>query len=172
MTIAEVDNLTRVTGGSFVFQELTPNEIFTPEDFSPEQKQIAEVTSSFAEQRVRPQIPEIEAKNFAVSRQLMREAGELGLLGIDVPEEYGGLEMDKVTSALVADRMSVCGSFNTIFGADVEADDGRVDCGLCAFGSFSGFRRDEHPHPGEAIGRRLTLHLERREDVDFKCRLC
>ncbi len=115
----EAAKVKRVAGGSFIVEDLMPSEIFTPEDFSPEQLQIAELTSSFAEKRVRPSIPAIEAKQFEVSRQLMREAGELGLLGIDVPEEYGGLEMDKVTSALVADRMSVCGSFNTTFGADV-----------------------------------------------------
>jgi butyryl-CoA dehydrogenase len=119
MVTAGLGRVKRVTGGSFIVEDLTPAEIFTPEDFSPEQRQIAELTSTFAEERVRPQIPAIEAKRFEVSRQLMREAGELGLLGIDVPEEYGGLEMDKVTSALVADRMSVCGSFNTTFGTDV-----------------------------------------------------
>ncbi len=119
MTVTEPGKVKRVAGGSFIVEDLTPAEIFTPEDFTPEQRQIAELTANFAEQRVRPQIAAIEAKDFAASRQLMREAGELGLLGIDVPEEYGGLEMDKVTSALVADRMSVCGSFNTTFGADV-----------------------------------------------------
>ncbi len=119
MTTLEAGKIKRVGGGSFLVQNLSADEVFTPEDFSPEQRQIAELTSTFAEERIRPQIPAIEAKQFEASRQLMREAGELGLLGIDVPEEYGGLEMDKVTSALVADRLSVCGSFNTTFGADV-----------------------------------------------------
>jgi butyryl-CoA dehydrogenase len=106
-----------VTGGSFLIEDLTSEEVFTPEDLSLEQRQIAETTTQFAEDRIAPQIPEIEAKNFAVSRGLMREAGELGLLGVDVPEEYGGVELDKITSALVVDRVSVSGSFSVTFSA-------------------------------------------------------
>jgi butyryl-CoA dehydrogenase len=107
----------RVTGGSFLIEDLTPDDVFTPEDYSLEQRQIAETTAEFAENRIAPQVAEIEAKNFAVSRSLMREAGKLGLLGVDVPEEYGGVEMDKVTSALVADRISISGSFSVTFSA-------------------------------------------------------
>jgi butyryl-CoA dehydrogenase len=107
----------RVTGGSFLIEDLTPDDVFTPEDYSLEQRQIAETTAEFAENRIAPQVAEIEAKNFAVSRALMREAGELGLLGVDVPEEYGGVEMDKVTSAMIADRISISGSFSVTFSA-------------------------------------------------------
>jgi alkylation response protein AidB-like acyl-CoA dehydrogenase len=107
----------RVTGGSFLIEDLTPNDVFTPEDLSLEQRQIAEMTAEFAENRIATQITEIEAKNFEVSRVLMREAGELGLLGVDVPEEYGGVELDKVTSAIIADRISVSGSFSVTFSA-------------------------------------------------------
>ena len=106
-----------VTGGSFLIEDLTSAEIFTPEDFSLEQRQIAETTAKFAEDRIATQIAEIEAKHFEVSRSLMREAGELGLLGVDIPEEYGGVELDKVTSALVADRISISGSFSVTFSA-------------------------------------------------------
>jgi len=106
-----------VTGGSFLIQDLTPADVFTPEDLSLEQRQIAETTTQFAEDRIAPQIAEIEAKNFEVSRSLMREAGELGLLGVDVPEEYGGVELDKITSALVVDRISASGSFSVTFSA-------------------------------------------------------
>lgn len=107
----------RITGGSFLIEDLTPNDIFTPEDLSLEQRQIAETAAAFAEDRIATQVVEIEAKNFEVSRALMREAGELGLLGVDVPEEYGGVELDKVTSAIVADRISVSGSFSVTFSA-------------------------------------------------------
>jgi butyryl-CoA dehydrogenase len=107
----------RVTGGSFLIEDLTPNDIFTPEDLSIEQRQITETTAEFAENRIATQVAEIEAKNFEVSRALMREAGELGLLGVDIPEEYGGVEMDKVTSAIVADRIAVSGSFSVTFSA-------------------------------------------------------
>ncbi|MGA8940660.1 MAG: acyl-CoA dehydrogenase family protein [Acidobacteriaceae bacterium] len=107
----------RASGGSFLIEDLRPEHVFTLEDLSAEQKQIAEMTANFAEEKVLTQVAEIEAKNFDVSRKLMREAGELGLLGVDVPEEYGGLELDKVTSALIADKIAVCGSFSVTFSA-------------------------------------------------------
>src|SRR5579875_1667794 len=107
----------RVTGGSFLIEDFTAADVFTPEDLSLEQRQVAETTSQFAEDRIAAQVNEIEAKNFEVSKALMREAGELGLLGVDVPEEYGGLEMDKITSALIADRIALSGSFSVTFSA-------------------------------------------------------
>ena len=116
-TLATVVGTKRVTGGSFLIEDLIPNDVFTPEDFSLEQRQIAEATAEFAENRIATQVTEIEAKNFEVSRALMREAGELGLLGVDVPEEYGGVELDKVTSAIVADRIAISGSFSVTFSA-------------------------------------------------------
>ncbi|HEV2578903.1 MAG TPA: acyl-CoA dehydrogenase family protein [Acidobacteriaceae bacterium] len=106
-----------VTGGSFLIEDLTPAEVFTTEDLSLEQRQIVETTTQFAENRIATQIAEIESKHFEVSRTLMREAGELGLLGVDVPEEYGGVELDKITSALVVDHISVSGSFSVTFSA-------------------------------------------------------
>lgn len=116
-TVATAAGAKRVTGGSFLIEDLTPNDVFTPEDFSLEQRQIAETTAAFAENSIAKQVAEIEAKNFEVSRALMREAGELGLLGVDVPEEYGGVELDKVTAAIIADRISVSGSFSVTFSA-------------------------------------------------------
>jgi len=109
----------RVSGGTFLIEDLQPNDVFTPEDFSFEQRQIAQTTTAFAEEQILTQVHEIEAKNFDVSRSLMRQAGELGLLSVDVPEEYGGMEMDKVTSALIADKIAVCGSFSVTFSAHV-----------------------------------------------------
>jgi butyryl-CoA dehydrogenase len=116
-TVGTAVETKRVTGGSFLIEDLTPNDVFTPEDLSLEQRQIAQTAAEFAENRIATQVAEIEAKNFEVSRALMREAGELGLLGVDVPEEYGGVEMDKVTSAIIADRISVSGSFSVTFSA-------------------------------------------------------
>ncbi len=108
-----------VSGGSFLIQDIEPQDIFTPEDLSDVQREIERTTLDFAEKQVQPQIAAIEAKNFDVIRSLLRKAGELGLMGIDVPEEYGGLAMDKVTSALIADKIAVCGSFSVAFSAHV-----------------------------------------------------
>jgi alkylation response protein AidB-like acyl-CoA dehydrogenase len=98
---------------------LTPEDIFTLEDLSPEQKQIADVASKFADEKIFPQVHEIEAKNWDVSRKLMHDLGDLGLLGIDVPEQYGGLDMDKITSTLVSQNLSASGSFSVTFSAHV-----------------------------------------------------
>jgi alkylation response protein AidB-like acyl-CoA dehydrogenase len=107
----------RVKGGSFLIEERRPEDIFTPEDFTVEHRQIAKTTVDFTTNEVMPAAAEIEAKNFAVTRSLLRKAGELGLLAVDVPEAYGGLEMDKVTSALVAESMSQLASFSVAFSA-------------------------------------------------------
>jgi len=108
-----------VTGGSFLIEERQPSDIFTPEDFSDEQRQIAETAAQFAANEVLPAADEIEAKHFDVTRGLLKKAGDLGLMAVDVPEAYGGLEMDKVTSAIIADRMSVLASFSVAFSAHV-----------------------------------------------------
>jgi alkylation response protein AidB-like acyl-CoA dehydrogenase len=116
---AQAKTAKRVTGGSFLIEDLTPEDIFTVEDLSPEQKQIADVAAKFAEEKISPQVHEIEAKNWDVSRKLMRDLGDLGLLGIDVPEQYGGFDMDKITSTLVSQNLSVSGSFSVTFSAHV-----------------------------------------------------
>jgi alkylation response protein AidB-like acyl-CoA dehydrogenase len=104
-------------GGSFLLEERRPEEIFTPEDFTEEHRQIAKTTVEFTTNEVMPAAAEIEAKNFAVTRALLRKAGELGLMSVDVPEAYGGLGMDKVTSALIAESMSQLASFSVAFSA-------------------------------------------------------
>ena len=109
----------RVKGGSFLIDELGPNEIFTPEDFSDEHRQVAKTASDFVTKEVLPAAADIEAKNFAVTRALLRKTGELGLMSVDVPEAYGGMEMDKVTSAVIAESISKLGSFSVAFSAHV-----------------------------------------------------
>lgn len=107
------------TGGSFLVKPICQEEIFTPEKFSLEQQEIARTVKEFTEQRVRPNKQEIEKYNKELSLQLLSECGELGLLSIDIPEKYGGLGLDKVTSAIVAENIAygMCASFSTTFGA-------------------------------------------------------
>ena len=107
----------RVKGGSFLIEERQPEDVFTPEDFTEEHRQIAKTTVEFTTNEVMPAAAQIEAKDFAVTRSLLRKAGELGLMSVDVPEAYGGLEMDKVTSALIAESMSQLASFSVAFSA-------------------------------------------------------
>lgn len=106
-------------GGAFLLEETEPANVFTPEDFSDEQRQIAGTTAEFATNDILPAADAIEAKEFAVTRGLMKKAGELGLLAVDVPEEYEGLALGKVTSAIVAENISKLASFSVAFSAHV-----------------------------------------------------
>jgi len=100
-----------------LLEDRAPAEVFTPEDFSPEQRQIAETAARFAREQIQPAAAQIEAKEQGVMRGLLKQAAELGFTAVDVPEEYDGLGLDKTTSALVADYISVNASFCTAFGA-------------------------------------------------------
>jgi len=108
-----------IPGGSFLITDPTPADCFFPEDFTDEQKQIAETTANFAINEIVPRSEQIEAKDFNVTRMLLLEAAEMGLTAIDIPEEYGGLELDKVTSAIVAENISKQASFSVSFSAHV-----------------------------------------------------
>jgi len=107
----------QIRGGSFLIEERAPDEVFTPEDFSEQHQLIAQTAEEFANKEIVPNIEKMEHKDFAVNRELLRKAGELGLSGVDVPEQYGGMQMDKVTSAIIADRLAKYGGFSTTWGA-------------------------------------------------------
>ena len=106
-------------GGSFLISNPTPTDCFFPEDFTEEHRQIAQTTAEFALNEIVPVSDEIEAKDFSVTRRLIKQASDLGLTSVDIPEEYGGLEMDKVTSAIIADNIAKQGSFSVAFSAHV-----------------------------------------------------
>ena len=106
-------------GGSFLIESRTPDEIFTPEDLSEEQRQIAATAELFAREEILPRAAAIEAKEPGALPAVLRKAAELGFTALDVPEEYGGLGMDKVSSTLITDHISVLASFSTAFGAHI-----------------------------------------------------
>ncbi|HMG02621.1 MAG TPA: acyl-CoA dehydrogenase family protein [Edaphobacter sp.] len=108
-----------LAGGSFLISNPSAEDCFFPEDFTEEHRQIAQTTSEFALNEIVPMSDAIEAKDFSVTRRLIKEASELGLTSVDIPEEYGGLEMDKVTSAIVAENIAKQGSFSVAFSAHV-----------------------------------------------------
>src|SRR4051795_5996911 len=110
---------TKIAGGSFLIEDRRPKEGFTPEDFTDEHRQIAQTTDEFALKEIVPNIDKIEHKEFAVTRELIKKASELGLTSVDIPEEYGGMEMDKVSSAIIADYIAKSGSFSVTWGAHV-----------------------------------------------------
>ncbi len=104
-------------GGSFLLEDRRPEEVFTPEDLTEEQRQIADTADRFAREQLLPAAAGIEAKQPGLLRSLLVQAAELGFTAVDIPEQYGGLGLDKVTSALVADHLSALASFSTSFGA-------------------------------------------------------
>jgi alkylation response protein AidB-like acyl-CoA dehydrogenase len=108
-----------IKGGSFLIEDVSFEQVFTPEDYSDEQKMIAKTTEDYVLNEVVPVIENLENHEFEHSVRLLKEAGELGLLGADVPEEYGGLGLDKVSSALIAEKMSRAGGFSISHGAHV-----------------------------------------------------
>ncbi|HWI63299.1 MAG TPA: acyl-CoA dehydrogenase family protein [Symbiobacteriaceae bacterium] len=101
---------TKLKGGSFLLQAANPADVFTPEDLSEEQKMIAQTARDYAK-KVHSKLKEIEADKVKVSRPLMKEAGDLGLLGLQIPEEFGGLGLDKVTATVAAEEFTRGGSF-------------------------------------------------------------
>jgi len=104
-------------GGSFLLENRAPAEVFTPEDLSEEQRQIVATAERFAREEILPAMPAIEAKEPGAMAGMLRKAAELGFTAVDIPEEYGGLEMDKITSTVITDHVSVLASFSTAFGA-------------------------------------------------------
>ncbi|HEY8346804.1 MAG TPA: acyl-CoA dehydrogenase family protein, partial [Symbiobacteriaceae bacterium] len=105
----------KIKGGSFLLQAQRPEDVFMPEEITQEQRMIAETARSYAE-KVRGMLPEIEKDKPGKSRPLLREAGELGLLGLEVPEQYGGLGLDKITATVVGEQLSLAGPFSVTLG--------------------------------------------------------
>jgi len=108
---------TKISGGSFLLEERQTAEVFTPEDFSEQQQMIGQTTEEFAINEILPQTEKIEHKDYSISRDLLKKAGDLGLSGVEIPEAYGGLEMDKVTAAIIADNIAKYAGFATTWGA-------------------------------------------------------
>ena len=103
-------------GGSWLLEDTTAGDIFTPEKLSDEHRLMAQTTSEFVESEVLPMLDRLEQKDWQLARALIKRCGELGLLGIGVPEAYGGLDLDKASSLVVVERIGPSASFATTFG--------------------------------------------------------
>ena len=106
----------QIAGGSFLLEQRQPSEVFTPEDFSEQHRLIGQTAEEFALNEIVPNIEKMEHKDFSISRDLLKKAGELGLSAVEIPEAYGGLEMDKVTAAVIADHIAKYAGFATTWG--------------------------------------------------------
>ncbi len=106
MTNRELDR-----GGEFLLSEALDGSLFTPEDFTSEQRQIAETTEAFVNNEILPDLEQMEESDFPLLVEKLRHCADLGLFLVDIPEEFGGLELDKTTSMLVAEKLGPTGSF-------------------------------------------------------------
>ncbi len=103
-------------GGSWLLDETAPDEVFTPEKLTDEHRMMAQTAQEFVDNELLPAIDRLEAKDWELARSLIRRAADLGLFGIAVPEEYGGLDLDKATALVVVERIASSASFATAFG--------------------------------------------------------
>jgi alkylation response protein AidB-like acyl-CoA dehydrogenase len=103
-------------GGSWLLEDTAASDVFTPEQLTDEHRLMAQTTTEFVESEVLPVLDRLEQKDWQLARALLRRCGELGLLGIAVPEEYGGLDLDKASSLAVIERIGPSASFATTFG--------------------------------------------------------
>ncbi len=106
-----------IKGGAFLIENPTAAEIFTPEDFTDEHKMIGDTIREFVDNEVRPLIPDMEKHDWQKARDLVKAAGDLGLLGASVPEEYGGAALDQTSGVIIAEAVGRGGGFGTTFGA-------------------------------------------------------
>ena len=106
-----------IKGGSFLIEQRMPEEIFTPEDMTDQHRLIAQTTEEFMQKEVLPRAREIEEKDLPLLRELLRKAAEIGLAATDIPEKYGGLELDKISSIIVAEGTALNGSWTATIGA-------------------------------------------------------
>ena len=106
-----------IVGGSFLIEERTPEDIFTPEDFTEEHQMIAETTRQFIDNEVRPRTDDLEKHDWTLARELIKKAAELGIIGANIPEEYGGLGLDQTSGAIIGENCGRSASFATTLGA-------------------------------------------------------
>ncbi len=115
---AVVEQKQVVQGGAFLIEDRTTSEVFTPEDFTEEHRMIAETTQQFIDNEVVPHLDELEKHDWKLARELVKKAADLGLIGANIPEEYGGLGLDQTSGALVGENIGRCASFATTLGAE------------------------------------------------------
>ena len=109
--------ITTQRGGSWLLEDSPQNDTFTPERMTEEQRLIDQTAREFVTNEVVDHNAQLETKDWDLARRLLERCGDLGLLGTDVPETYGGISLDKVSSAIIASRLGQSGSFSTTFGA-------------------------------------------------------
>ncbi|MED1563248.1 acyl-CoA dehydrogenase family protein [Alkalihalobacillus alcalophilus] len=138
-------------GASFLLGEVSKESIYTPEELTDEQKEIGKVVDQFVEKDVTPLIEDIENHQFEHTVKLLKKAGDLGLLAADVPEKYGGMELDKLSSSIITEKIARVGGFGLSHGAHV----GIGSLPIVYFGN----EEQKHKYlPGLASGEKLAAY--------------
>ena len=138
-------------GGSFLFDQTNPQAIFTPEDFTLEHKMIYRTTTGFVTDKVLSQMDELEAQKDGLLRELLEAAGELGLNGADVPEDYDGMNMDKISTTIIAECMGRSGSFAMTHG-------GQTGIGSMPIVMFGTHEQKKKYLPGIVTGEKIGAY--------------
>jgi alkylation response protein AidB-like acyl-CoA dehydrogenase len=112
-----METIEYIKGGSFLLRETDASQIFTPEDFNEQHRMIAQTTSDFVDKEILPRVREIDEQQEGLTASLLKKAGEIGILSVDIPEEYGGLGLDKTCSMLVAEHVGRTGAWAVSHGA-------------------------------------------------------
>ncbi|HUJ04309.1 MAG TPA: acyl-CoA dehydrogenase family protein, partial [Rhizomicrobium sp.] len=110
-------SIPKTKGGAFLLETRTPDEIFTPEDFTDEHRAIAKTTEEFFNKEVAPHIEEIEHQHHEVPAAILKKSAELGLTAVVIPEKFGGMEMDLTSMMVVAEGVARNGSYSAWHGA-------------------------------------------------------
>ncbi|HRG35073.1 MAG TPA: acyl-CoA dehydrogenase family protein, partial [Chitinophagales bacterium] len=108
-----LEQIKSLKGGEFIIKESSTEQVFTPEDYTEEQLMVRSMASDFVEKDVMPRAKEYEKQTPGLSLELLRKAGELGLLSTAIPESYGGMNQDVITGCIIAEEFGRTGSFAT-----------------------------------------------------------
>lgn len=138
-------------GGSFLFGQTNPHDIFTPEDFTMEHKMIYRMASGFVNDSVLSRMDKLEAKKEGLNRELLEAAGELGLNGADIPEDYDGMNLDKISITLIAECIGRSGSFAMTHG-------GQTGIGSMPIVMFGTHEQKKRYLPGIVSGKKIGAY--------------
>ncbi len=142
---------TQVPGGSFLIEAQQPEDVFTPEDFSELHRLVADTAEQFMRKEVLPRWEEIERQTPGLTPELLRQAGELGLLSVEIPERYGGMELDKVSAMLVAEKVAQYASFGVSYSA-------HTGIGILPIVTFGNETQKQKYLPRMATGERIAAY--------------
>jgi len=136
---------------SFLNDDILPTDVFTPEDFEDEHNMLADVTNKFVMNEVYPKLRKIENQEFTETINLVKKAGELGLIGADIPEEDGGLELGKVCATIISEKMALGRSFSITFG-------GQTGIGALPIAYFGSKQQKEKFLPDILTGEKIAAY--------------